>query len=142
MLSNKFINNNIAFYILCICFFIFNIYSIIIDKSKIRKISQELQQSKNYNNNLELLYDEVKTFKHDFGNIVQSIGGYVDNSDIYGLKEYYNQIKTDCENIKSLEVLNPSLINNPAIYNLLSSKYYKAVSNRNINENTYFNRFK
>ena len=92
ILVYKFINNNVAFYILCICFLIFTIYLIVINKSKIKKLSQELQKSKNYNNNLQLLYDEVITFRHDFGNIIQSIGGYVDNNDIQGLKEYYNQI--------------------------------------------------
>ena len=142
ILVYKFINNNVAFYILCICFLIFTIYLIVINKSKIKKLSQELQKSKNYNNNLQLLYDEVITFRHDFGNIIQSIGGYVDNNDIQGLKEYYNQIKVDCENIKSLEILNPSIINNPAVYNLLSSKYCKAISNRNINEDTCFIGFK
>ena len=83
-------------------------------------------QAKDYNNTLKLLYDDIRTFRHDFGNIVQSIGGYVDNDDINGLKQYYKQLQMDCEDVKSLEMLNPTIIDNPAVFSLLTSKYHKA----------------
>jgi two-component system sensor histidine kinase AgrC len=94
--------------------------------SKLEITNQNLDQAIDYNNTLHLLYDNIRTFRHDFGNIVQAIGGYIDTDDIIGLKEYYKQLQIDCEEIKSLEMLNPSSINNPAIYSLLTSKYHKA----------------
>jgi two-component system sensor histidine kinase AgrC len=108
-----------------IAYFLISIYSLI--KSTTLDITkQSLEQATDYNITLKLLYDDIRTFRHDFGNIVQAIGGYIDTDDIIGLKEYYKQLQIDCEEIKSLEMLNPSSINNPAIYSLLTSKYHKA----------------
>ena len=45
-----------------------------------------------------------------------------------GLKEYYNDLLDDCKKVNNLAVLNPELINNPAIYSLLTSKYHQAES--------------
>lgn len=88
--------------------------------------SQNLEQAKDYNNTLKVLYDDIRTFRHDFGNIVQAIGGYIETEDLNGLKKYYKQLQSDCEDIKSLEILNPTTINNPAVYSLITSKYHKA----------------
>lgn len=46
--------------------------------------------------------------------------------DIKGLKRYYSQLLEDCQRGNNLTALNPSIINNPAIYSLLASKYYLA----------------
>ena len=43
-----------------------------------------------------------------------------------GLKDYYSDLLGDCQKVNSLAVLNPELINNPAVYSLLTSKYHKA----------------
>lgn len=52
--------------------------------------------------------------------------GYVATEDIKGLKKYYSQLLEDCQRGNNLTTLNPSVINNPAIYSLLASKYYLA----------------
>ena len=52
--------------------------------------------------------------------------GYVTTEDIKGLKKYYSQLLEDCQRENNLTTLNPSIINNPAIYSLLASKYYLA----------------
>lgn len=106
-------------------YFFISIFSLL-KTAKLDVTRRNLEQAKDYINTLKLLYDDIRTFRHDFGNIVQSIGGYVDTEDISGLKEYYKQLQLDCEDIKSLEMLNPTTINNPAIYSLLTSKYHKA----------------
>lgn len=54
------------------------------------------------------------------------LGGYVATEDIKGLKKYYSQLLEDCQRGNNLTTLNPSIINNPAIYSLLASKYYVA----------------
>ena len=43
-----------------------------------------------------------------------------------GLKKYYQQLLNDCQCTNNLSGLSPSTINNPAIYNVLASKYHKA----------------
>ena len=43
-----------------------------------------------------------------------------------GLKKYYSQLLKDCQSVNNLTALNPDVINNPAIYSILASKYHKA----------------
>ena len=91
--------------------------------------SEDLENAENFNTTLSYLYDNVKAFKHDFDNMVFIIGGYIQNNDLDGLKKYYKNFEKDCERVNELALLNPELINNPGIYNLLMSKYKKATDN-------------
>lgn len=109
-----------------IAYFFISIFSLL-KTAKLEITSQNLEQAKDYNTTLKLLYDDIRTFRHDFGNIVQSISGYADNDDIDGLKQYYKQLQLDFEDVKSLEMLNPTIIDNPAVYSLLTAKYHKAI---------------
>ena len=93
---------------------------------KLQKTTTDLENAENYNKTLSFLYDNVKGFKHDFDDIVNMIGGYVKTDDIDGLKKYYIELENDYEKVKNIATLNPNLINNPGIYNLLVSKYKKA----------------
>lgn len=108
-----------------IAYFIISLYSII-NIGKLETTSQNLEREQLYNKSLTVLHDSVRGFKHDFANIVQAIGGYVDSNDMDGLRTYYNNLKRDCVSINNLTVLNPDTINNPALYSLLCSKYHKA----------------
>lgn len=108
-------------------YFILSIYSLI-RTSKLEILNQTLEQSKAYNKTLKILYDNISLFKHDFNNIIQSLGGYIEAQDISGLKKYYLEIFDDCQKNNNLTLLNPEIVNNPAIYNLICSKYYQADS--------------
>lgn len=92
----------------------------------IKKINNKLTETELYNNSLLILNDNIRGFKHDFNNIIQAIGGYIETNDTIGLKSYYHELFTDCNNINNISILNPKTINNPAIYQVLSSKYLKA----------------
>ena len=94
--------------------------------SKISKLSAELENQKTEYNTLMLLYDRVRGYKHDIGNILQSIGGYILTDNISGLKTYYKQLEEDYHLVKNLSILSPDIINNPALYSLISAKYKKA----------------
>ena len=114
-------------FIVLLAYFCINLYSL----SKITKLTtttRELETSEAYNKSITVLYDNVKGFKHDFDNIVSAIGGYVDTNDMEGLKEYYHSLRDDCQKTNNIATLNPNIINNPAIYSILSSKYHKADS--------------
>ena len=93
--------------------------------------TQNLESAENYNKTLSILYDNVKAFKHDFDNMIFTIGGFVNTNDIDGLKSYYKSLEKECQNVNNIALLNPTLINNPGIYNLLTVKYQKA-QNENV----------
>ena len=90
-----------------------------------------------YNTSLRTLYDGVRGFKHDFDNIVTTIGGYIKTNDTYGLQNYYDHLNFDCQKLNTISLLSPEIINNPGIYNLLSKKYQYAIEN-NIKVNLSF----
>ena len=106
-----------------IAYFIISIYSLS-RTTKLEIVTRDLEESKLYNKTLSILHDNIRCFKHDFSNIVQAIGGYVQTEDMPGLKKYYTQLLEDCKKVSNLTVLNPEVINNPAIYSLLTSKYH------------------
>lgn len=88
--------------------------------------TQSLESAENYNKTLSILYDNVKAFKHDFDNMIFTIGGFINTNDMDGLKIYYKSLEKDCLNINNIALLNPTIINNPGVYNLLTVKYQKA----------------
>lgn len=88
--------------------------------------TKKLESAEEYNKTLHILHDNVRGFKHDFDNIVTTIGGYVKTNDMNGLKKYYSQLENDCAKVNNLYILNPDTINNPGIYNLLATKYAEA----------------
>ena len=87
---------------------------------------QKLESAEEYNKTLHILHDSVRGFKHDFDNIVTTIGGYIKTNDMKGLEKYYSQLEEDCSKVNNLYILNPDIINNPGIYNLLTTKYSEA----------------
>lgn len=88
--------------------------------------TKKLESAEEYNKTLHILHDSVRGFKHDFDNIVTTIGGYINTNDMEGLKNYYSQLEEDCSRVNNLYILNPDNINNPGVYNLLTTKYNEA----------------
>lgn len=106
-------------------YFSISIYSLL-STTKLATTKRDLQVEQWHNKSLKIMHENIRIFKHDFNNIIQSIGGYVDKNDIEGLRKYYKDLLIDCKIVTSLTTLDPNVINNPAIYNILSSKYHKA----------------
>jgi len=111
--------------IILLVYFSISLFSLL-RTNKLEVTTQNLEEEKLYNKTLTLLYDNIRCFKHDFNNTVQAIGGYISANNMEGLKTYYNDLLEDCQKVNNLSLLNPELINNPAIYSLLTDKYYKA----------------
>lgn len=110
-----------------LAYFCISIYSF----TRIMKLTlttRKLQSAEEYNNTLRILHDNVRGFKHDFDNIVTTIGGFIRTNDMEGLEQYYLQLEDDCQRINNLYILNPEVVNNDGIYNLLTKKYYEADS--------------
>ena len=115
-------------FILLFCYFSVSLYSL----SRLVKLqitTKDLENAESYNTTLSYLYDNVRAFKHDFDNMVFVIGGFIENNDMNKLATYYKNLQKDCEKVNELSLLNPKLINNSGIYNLLMSKYKKAKDN-------------
>ena len=123
--------------ILLIIYFSISVYNIL-NISKLASTKQDLESANLTINSLSILHDNVRSFKHDFDNIVNSIGGYVVNEDMEGLKKYYNQLLEECNKTNNLYALSPKVINHPAIYHMLATKYYEAdKENVEINLNVF-----
>ena len=113
-------------FILLLSFLLLSIYSF----TRIIKLANtkiNLESAEEYNKSLEILYDKVKGFKHDFDNIVSTLDGYIETNDMSGLKKYFKEVKKDCRITNNLSIINPRVINNPGIYSLLNNKYFKAL---------------
>lgn len=108
-----------------VCYFLISFYSIF-TASKLETTSISLEEAQLYNKTLQILHDNIRAFKHDFWNIVQGIGGYIGKNDMEGLKKYYSKLVEDCQQVNNLTALSPSVVNNPAVYNVLAHKYHKA----------------
>lgn len=112
--------------ILClVAYFIISFVSFI-NISKLETTSMSLEESQLSYKTLELLYDNMRTFKHDFGNILDGFASYITYDDMEGLKKYYNKLSLDFNHVNNLSSLNPKVINNHSIYVLLANKYHKA----------------
>lgn len=109
-----------------LCLFFFTILFGIHKSIKLEDTLQYLEETNLYNTSLKTSHDVIRAFKHDFNNIIQALGGYIANNDMEGLKVYYSQLFDECQNLNNLYTLDPSVINNPAIFRILSLKYYKA----------------
>ncbi len=117
----------VSIFVSLLSYFALSIYSL----SKAFNLAitkQKLESAEEYNNTLHILHDNVRGFKHDFDNIITTIGGYIKTNDMEGLKNYYLQLEDDCQQVNNLYVLNPNIINNDGIYNLITKKYYVADS--------------
>ncbi len=113
---------NILSLLIYLCISIFCLYKC----GKLEITRKSLEESNLYNKTLKDMNDNVRIFKHDFSNIMQSFNGYIINEDMPGLKEYYKGINNECNNVNTLSILSPNLINDPALYCLITSKYHLA----------------
>lgn len=108
-----------------VAYFTISIFSLL-KTTKLEETSKSLEEAQLYNKTLQLLHDNLRTFKHDFANTMQSIQGYIANNDMKGLEKYYKGISNECNISNNLTALSPTLINDPALYSLIASKYLLA----------------
>ena len=127
---------SILSFISLLAYFIINIYTLI-KANEVFKTTEALHNAEEYNKTLQIIHDSVRCFKHDFDNIVMTIGGYIHTDDIEGLKNYYSNLQSECQSANNLYMLNPKVVNDPGIYSLLTNKYYKA-EDKNIKLNFSF----
>ena len=128
------INN---FYI--VLFFVMLLYLNAISKEKLEKeiIDQkdtQLNELSSYSHHVESLYEEIRSFRHDYINILTSLKLGIDNQDIEAIKTVYNGVLRDSANQfydSKFDIAKLSNIKNDAIKSILSAKLLEA-QNRGI----------
>lgn len=98
-----------------------SIYNLILINSNYKKQSAI--------NNLTLICDSTRAFKHDFNNIMHAIGGYIQTNNLDDLKTYYDKLIPECFCINNLYRFHSQLMQNSAIYSIISNKYNIAEKN-------------
>ena len=86
----------------------------------------ELANTIIYNQTLKKVNDGVRGFKHDMGNIVQAILGYIAINDSEGAKKYCQNLVIGFNDINVLSILSPKVIDDPAIYGVVVNKILMA----------------
>ncbi len=108
--------------IILIVLLVIQILSIIYQKIIIKKQKLEIQ-------NLNYICDSTRSFRHDFNNILQAIGGYIQTNNLYDLKQYYNHLVPECFKVNNLYRFHSKLMLNTALYSIISEKYNIAEKN-------------
>ncbi len=86
----------------------------------------ELTNAKMHNQTLEGLVDGIRKVKHDFNNFVQSLSGYVATKEYDSLDVFVESLIKECKLLNNLSLIDPKIINEPALYGIISSKYFFA----------------
>lgn len=90
--------------------------------AKHENTEQELANTIIYNETLSKVNEGVRGFKHDMGNIVQAILGYIAINDAEGAKKYCQNLVIGFNDINILSILSPKVIDDPAIYGVVVNK--------------------
>lgn len=89
----------------------------------------EFESLKEYTQNLESLYNEMRAFRHDYINILSSMISYMDENDMEGLRSYFetNIVSTGQKMEKgNFRLGKLQCINIPEIKGLVASKFIRA----------------
>ena len=104
-------------------FFIIIFYEVLFYKMTSASFQKTIKNQKNEIENLNLICDSTRTFRHDFNNIMQAIGGYIKTNNMYDLRKYYNSLIPECFKVNNLYRFHSKLMGNAAIYSIISNKY-------------------
>lgn len=102
-------------------------FTILINRHK----ANEYSQLKDYTNMIENMYSDLRSFKHDYLNILSTLETYIEKQDINGLKSfYYNDLLPESNIIisKDISLSLLSHIKISPLKALLSSKFTTAHS--------------
>lgn len=113
---------------------IFMIYMAMKSEQKAREIIEkdnELKSLMQYIESTESYYISMRKFKHDYINIISTIGGYIDDNNMDSLREYFENNILPLSKVFSDEVLqfnSIGKINLPEVKGLIKIKLAEALS--------------
>lgn len=130
MMNNQNLCFNFAINFIAMILFLWLVVSNLSRFSEIERYKCRIEGLELYNKTLLENQDKLRTFKHDYNNVVQAIGGYVISENLEGLSHFYKELMNDCQEVNRISMLNPEIINNPVIFNIISNKFFIARENK------------
>lgn len=123
--------------ILLIYFVIFTISLLYLNYQKKEIQDREIQELKDkqltdlgrYSRHIESLYKEIRSFRHDYTNILVSLNEAIKEEDIVAIRTIYREVIADSDRKfydGKYDIASLSNIQNPAVKSLLSSKMLEA----------------
>lgn len=91
------------------------------------KTQSDLITSELHNKTMVGMVDGVRTLKHDYNNIMQSLNGYVSTKQYDKLQDHINNVLRECNVVNNLSIIDPNIFNEPAIYGIVGAKYFIAM---------------
>ena len=108
-----------------IIYFVMGIQSII-RITTLEEMNEKIHNLETYNQTLSIMYDSIRGFRHDFTNFVQALNGYAQANDVEGIKKMSKDLIKECKDVNNMGILDPNVINNSAVYSIITNKYYLA----------------
>jgi len=94
---------NLTFFLLYLFagFIIFYFYAKVLrEMHVIKRRKEEQERLKQYTDSIEAQYHEMRKFKHDYQNVLLSIGTFIQENDLEGVRDYYlNGIKAQSQRL-------------------------------------------
>lgn len=90
----KMIYNNVLHlsgYLLVMLFLLLAMRRFWLEQMQTEAKQKALMDLQNYTHNLEVMYNGLRSFKHDYINILLSMYGYMENGDLEELKKYFDE---------------------------------------------------
>ncbi|HFR3771400.1 TPA: sensor histidine kinase, partial [Streptococcus suis] len=132
-LDTYFIRTNV----LLIYFILFTVSMLYLNYQKKEKQALEIQELKDkqltdlgrYSHHIESLYKEIRSFRHDYTNILISLNEAIKEEDIVAIRSIYHEVIADSDRKfydGKYDIARLSNIQHPAVKSLLSSKMLEA----------------
>ncbi|MFI3836994.1 sensor histidine kinase [Streptococcus equinus] len=100
----------------------------------LRNQEMELKALENYSKHVESLYQEVRSFRHDYANVLMSLKVGIDQGDLDNIKKIYEEITVDSAKLvknNKFDLTRLANISDSAVKSLMSAKFLEA-ENRSI----------
>lgn len=78
-----------AGYFVLMLFLLVSVFRAYQEKIRVEEKQKSFRELQDYTRNLESMYNSVRSFKHDYINILTSMSGYIEQGDIQGLKVFF-----------------------------------------------------
>ncbi|HEL1811255.1 TPA: GHKL domain-containing protein [Streptococcus suis] len=123
--------------VLLIYFILFTVSMLYLNYKKKEKQEKEIQELKDkqltdlgrYSRHVESLYKEIRSFRHDYTNILVSLNEAIKEGDLVAIRTIYSEVIADSDRKfydGKYDIARLSNIQNPAVKSLLSSKMLEA----------------
>ncbi|MBN2878798.1 MAG: GHKL domain-containing protein [Clostridia bacterium] len=121
----------IVFFLFLIIFTYF-VFNTTFKERRLEHGAEEMKRLEEYTANIESMYRDIRSIRHDYSNVISSMIGYLDENDMNGLREYFkNEIVPFAGRMETadnnMSVL--SRVKDPSLKGVLAVKIIRAQEN-------------